>query len=142
MKIVGKLGLAPLLVLSLSLYVWSLTGVASSDQSPNAPSVQVVVKGETLDLTHPATPEWLNCRFGYRYSGGPKTGACMPRALLVRQGDTVGGIAERLGHYSRWRELCYYPNPRRVGYRHAQVRAPGEFDVRHIYPGDHVGGCA
>ncbi len=100
------------------------------------------VKGEALDMTHPATKKWLKCRFGYRYFGGPRTGHCAPFTLLVRPGDTVGHIATWLGQYDRWGELCHYPNPNRVGVFRAGVRLPGEFNVRRIMPGDRVGGCA
>lgn len=105
--------------------------VAGSDELPST-KVTIIVTDVKTGRRHVYPP--YRCSFGYRKVSRMQ-GGCGIRSVQIRPGDTVGGIAERLGRYSRWGELCYFAP--------YGVRYPGEFDYRRLRsePGYRVGGC-
>ncbi len=104
---------------------------AEPDELPST-SATVIVTDAKTGRRHVYPP--YRCSFGYRKVSRIQ-GGCGIRSVQIRPGDTVGRIAERLGRYSKWGELCYFAP--------YGVRYPGEFDYQRLRsgPGYRVGGC-
>ncbi len=100
-------------------------------------SASAGVKSETIPLGPTDAEKKGACGFAYKHNA---EGYCIAHFLVVTPGDTVGGIAEKLGSYKKWGKLCFVQMT--ASRREDRgVKLPGEFNVRRIHPGDLVGGC-